>query len=228
MSKKTQGRKKIEIKKLENSSNKQVTFSKRRAGLFKKAGELSVLCGAHVAIIVFSGAGKAFCYGHPNVNAVLESYQHGLTSVVRADHDEAAGDLLVVECNKEYMEAEKEFQDLKRKATEIKQTANEKKNMMKAMNISEGFWWDEAVDMAVTDERDGEQYLKALEEVRGKVAARVHELKILNGIMTKTGPSIPEVDHWPLNHHMPFMTADTYFGNGQDVQFGSAYHDLGV
>ncbi|KAF4379402.1 hypothetical protein G4B88_022492 [Cannabis sativa] len=42
----TQGRQKIEIKKLEKKSNKQVTFSKRRSGLFKKAAELSVLCGS--------------------------------------------------------------------------------------------------------------------------------------------------------------------------------------
>ncbi|KAG7013790.1 Agamous-like MADS-box protein AGL61, partial [Cucurbita argyrosperma subsp. argyrosperma] len=51
---KTLGRQKIEIKKLEKKSSKQVTFSKRRARLFKKVGELSVLCGAEVAIIGFS------------------------------------------------------------------------------------------------------------------------------------------------------------------------------
>ncbi|KAM5566578.1 agamous-like MADS-box protein AGL62 [Rosa sericea] len=222
MSKKTQGRKKIEIKKLENSSNKQVTFSKRRAGIFKKAGELSVLCGAHVAIIVFSGAGKVFCYGHPNINAVLESYQNGLSSVVRVN--EEAGDLLVAEFNKEYVEAEKEFEDLKRKASGIKQMADEKKKMMKEMNMSEGFWWDEAVDLAMMDEREGEQYFKALEEVRRKVAARVDELKILNGTMM--GPPVPAVHHRLC--HVPFMTANNRFGNCQDVQFGSGYHDLGV
>ncbi|KAK7844080.1 agamous-like mads-box protein agl62 [Quercus suber] len=48
--KKTQGRQKIEVKQLEGTK-RQVTFSKRRAGLFKKASELCVLCGAEVAVL---------------------------------------------------------------------------------------------------------------------------------------------------------------------------------
>uniref|UniRef100_A0A803L776 MADS-box domain-containing protein n=1 Tax=Chenopodium quinoa TaxID=63459 RepID=A0A803L776_CHEQI len=40
------GRGKIEIKRIENPSNRQVTYSKRRHGIFKKAEEISVLCDA--------------------------------------------------------------------------------------------------------------------------------------------------------------------------------------
>ena len=54
------GRGKIEIKKIDNANNRQVTFSKRRAGLLKKAHELSVLCDAEVAVIIFSSTGKVF------------------------------------------------------------------------------------------------------------------------------------------------------------------------
>lgn len=54
------GRGKIEIKKIENLSSRQVTFSKRRGGLFKKAGELAVLCDAEVAVIIFSQTGKLY------------------------------------------------------------------------------------------------------------------------------------------------------------------------
>lgn len=54
------GRGKIEIKKIENASSRQVTFSKRRAGLLKKAHELAVLCDAEVAVIIFSNTGKLF------------------------------------------------------------------------------------------------------------------------------------------------------------------------
>ncbi|KAK7835589.1 mads-box protein svp [Quercus suber] len=39
-------REKIQIKKIDNATARQVTFSKRRRGLFKKAEELSVLCDA--------------------------------------------------------------------------------------------------------------------------------------------------------------------------------------
>ncbi|KAG8371970.1 hypothetical protein BUALT_Bualt12G0018200 [Buddleja alternifolia] len=54
------GRGKIEIKKIENVNSRQVTFSKRRGGLLKKAKELSVLCDAQVAVIIFSGTGKLY------------------------------------------------------------------------------------------------------------------------------------------------------------------------
>lgn len=58
--KKKMGRGKIEIKKIENTNSRQVTFSKRRAGLLKKAQELAILCDAEVAVIVFSNTGKIF------------------------------------------------------------------------------------------------------------------------------------------------------------------------
>ncbi|XP_031282840.1 MADS-box protein SVP-like [Pistacia vera] len=55
-------REKIKIKKIDNVTARQVTFSKRRRGLFKKAEELSVLCDAEVALIIFSATGKLFEY----------------------------------------------------------------------------------------------------------------------------------------------------------------------
>ena len=54
------GRGKIEIKKIENVNSRQVTFSKRRAGLLKKAKELAILCDAEVGVIVFSSTGKLY------------------------------------------------------------------------------------------------------------------------------------------------------------------------
>ncbi|KAG8373435.1 hypothetical protein BUALT_Bualt11G0024000 [Buddleja alternifolia] len=53
-------RERIQIKKIDNATARQVTFSKRRRGLFKKAEELSVLCDADVALIIFSSTGKLF------------------------------------------------------------------------------------------------------------------------------------------------------------------------
>ena len=55
-------RQKIEIKKIDSIAARQVTFSKRRRGLFKKAQELSTLCDAEIAITVFSATGKLFEY----------------------------------------------------------------------------------------------------------------------------------------------------------------------
>ncbi|KAK2969330.1 hypothetical protein RJ640_030871, partial [Escallonia rubra] len=61
----TMGRRKVEMKRIEDKSSRQVTFSKRRGGLMKKARELSVLCGVDVGVVVFSCSGKLydFCSG---------------------------------------------------------------------------------------------------------------------------------------------------------------------
>nr|QWX93761.1 MADS-box protein 22 [Cunninghamia lanceolata] len=56
------GRGKIEIKRIENATSRQVTFSKRRGGLLKKAQELAILCDADIALIIFSSTGKLFEY----------------------------------------------------------------------------------------------------------------------------------------------------------------------
>ncbi|KMT18680.1 hypothetical protein BVRB_2g028090 isoform A [Beta vulgaris subsp. vulgaris] len=70
------GRGRVELKRIENKINRQVTFAKRRNGLLKKAYELSVLCDAEVALIIFSNRGKLyeFCSG-PSMLKTLERYQ---------------------------------------------------------------------------------------------------------------------------------------------------------
>ena len=60
------GRGKIEIKRIENSTNRQVTFSKRRNGIIKKAREISVLCDAQVSVVIFSSSGKMSEYCSPS------------------------------------------------------------------------------------------------------------------------------------------------------------------
>ncbi|KAL5075082.1 hypothetical protein RYX36_014066 [Vicia faba] len=71
---KCQGRQKIEMKKMSNESNLQVTFSRRRSGLFKKASELCTLCDAQIALVVFSPSEKVFSFGHPNIDTVIDRY----------------------------------------------------------------------------------------------------------------------------------------------------------
>lgn len=60
------GRGKIEIKRIENSSNRQVTYSKRKNGILKKAKEISVLCDAQVSLIIFGASGKMHEYITPS------------------------------------------------------------------------------------------------------------------------------------------------------------------
>ncbi|KAF8377606.1 hypothetical protein HHK36_030988 [Tetracentron sinense] len=76
------GRVKLQIKKIENTTNRQVTFSKRRNGLIKKAYELSVLCDVDVALIMFSPSGRASLFsgkkrGSPkSIDSQMEEIQH--------------------------------------------------------------------------------------------------------------------------------------------------------
>ncbi|KAM3273431.1 hypothetical protein ACQJBY_042971 [Aegilops geniculata] len=69
------GRGRIEIKRIENTTSRQVTFCKRRNGLLKKAYELSVLCDAEVALIVFSSRGRLYEYSNKSVKATIDRYK---------------------------------------------------------------------------------------------------------------------------------------------------------
>ncbi|KAE8715032.1 Floral homeotic protein AGAMOUS [Hibiscus syriacus] len=77
---KKMGRGKIEIKRIENTTNRQVTFCKRRNGLLKKAYELSVLCDAEVALIVFSNRGRLYEYANNSVKATIDRYKKACDS----------------------------------------------------------------------------------------------------------------------------------------------------
>ncbi|KAL8459780.1 hypothetical protein ACS0TY_031629 [Phlomoides rotata] len=68
------GRRKVTMEKIEKEENLQVTFSKRRAGLFKKASELSTLCGAESAVVVFSPGEKPHSFGNPSVETITNRF----------------------------------------------------------------------------------------------------------------------------------------------------------
>ncbi|KAL6013469.1 hypothetical protein ACLOJK_003967 [Asimina triloba] len=74
--KQSRGRQKMEIKRIESEDARQVAFSKRHKGIFKKARELCILCEARIAVIVFSPAWKVFSFGHPSVGAVIQRLIH--------------------------------------------------------------------------------------------------------------------------------------------------------
>ncbi|XP_047338716.1 MADS-box protein SOC1-like [Impatiens glandulifera] len=68
---------KTQMRRIENATSRQVTFSKRRNGLLKKAFELSVLCDAKVALIVFSPKGKLYEFASSSMQETIERYnQH--------------------------------------------------------------------------------------------------------------------------------------------------------
>nr|AAD19360.2 AGAMOUS homolog transcription factor [Hyacinthus orientalis] len=93
------GRGKIEIKRIENTTSRQVTFCKRRNGLLKKAYELSVLCDAEVALIVFSTRGRLYEYSNSNsVKTTIERYKKACTDTTNTG--------TVSEANSQYYQQE--------------------------------------------------------------------------------------------------------------------------
>ncbi|GAA6020785.1 hypothetical protein JCM10207_001657 [Rhodosporidiobolus poonsookiae] len=70
------GRRKISIAPIQDERNRQVTFLKRKNGLFKKAYELGVLCSADVAVVVFNANGKLFEFHSGDMDRILLRYSH--------------------------------------------------------------------------------------------------------------------------------------------------------
>ncbi|XP_056845706.1 agamous-like MADS-box protein AGL29 [Raphanus sativus] len=54
-----------------------VTFSKRKNGIYNKLSELSILCGADVGFLIYSGSGKPFTFGSPSFDVVAQRFLHG-------------------------------------------------------------------------------------------------------------------------------------------------------
>eukprot|EP00257_Ricinus_communis_P014401 XP_015572064.1 agamous-like MADS-box protein AGL65 isoform X1 [Ricinus communis] len=79
------GRVKLKIKRLESTSNRQVTYSKRRNGILKKAKELSILCDIHIVLLMFSPTGKPTLFhgDHSNIEDVIAKFSQ-LTPQERA------------------------------------------------------------------------------------------------------------------------------------------------
>ena len=70
------GRKKIRIERIADERNRQVTFTKRKNGLMKKAMELSVLCDCQIALVIFNSNNKLFQYSSGDINQVLTRFKN--------------------------------------------------------------------------------------------------------------------------------------------------------
>lgn len=162
----SRGRQKIEIKRREKVDDRRVTFTKRRTGLFEKAAELCVLCGAKVAIVTFSEGRKAFCFGNPELDSVLEAYLRGRSPGEIAPSNSYIQ--LLDESKRLYLEASRGLEMEKAKW----------KSTVQLANGPAGFWWDHPVDDLGPDEL--EFYQNALEKSMNSVARKLEEFDSQN------------------------------------------------
>ncbi|KAL5760222.1 hypothetical protein ACOSP7_018725 [Xanthoceras sorbifolium] len=107
------GRGRVELKRIENKINRQVTFAKRRNGLLKKAYELSVLCDAEVALIIFSNRGKLyeFC-SSSSMLKTLERYQK--CNYGAPEPNVSTREALELSSQQEYMKLKARYEALQR------------------------------------------------------------------------------------------------------------------
>ncbi|KAL4291718.1 hypothetical protein GQ457_14G020930 [Hibiscus cannabinus] len=105
--------------KMTNESHLLATFSKRRAGLFKKASELSTLCAAEVVIVVFSPAKKVYSFGHPSADVVITrflSQERPETSEIEANRSDNMIDLQMY-----FDQVMSQLDDVKKRGDELRE-----------------------------------------------------------------------------------------------------------
>ncbi|KAJ4826287.1 hypothetical protein Tsubulata_040488 [Turnera subulata] len=70
----TKGKQKIDMKEIDSKDKKLITFSKRKSGIYKKAGELSTLTGVEVGVVIFSPAGKPFSFATSSIDCMANRF----------------------------------------------------------------------------------------------------------------------------------------------------------
>ncbi|XP_021754068.1 MADS-box protein SOC1-like isoform X1 [Chenopodium quinoa] len=102
---------KTQMKRIENDSSRQVTFSKRRNGLLKKAFELSVLCDAEVALIIFSPTGKLYEFASSSATRTIDRYQKHMKEL-RGVKSKVSSDRNMLQFKEDAHELEKKLKSL--------------------------------------------------------------------------------------------------------------------
>ncbi|PKA57200.1 MADS-box transcription factor 32 [Apostasia shenzhenica] len=145
------GRGRMEIKKIENPTQRQSTFYKRRDGLFKKARELAVLCDVDLLLLLFSSSGKLYHYHSPtvpNVQELIERYEKAVEKKVLED---GSG-------------------DERREMEEVGRLCEALEREMRFMQV------DEKEDYSLADLQMVERNLEAaINKVRGEMETKIHK-----------------------------------------------------
>ncbi|XP_075103150.1 agamous-like MADS-box protein AGL62 [Nicotiana tabacum] len=191
------GRKKIKIAKIEIKNHLQVTFSKRRSGLFKKASELCTLCGVEIAIIVFSPAKNIYSFGHPNVESIIDRF------LSRNPHPIISNRLHFVEGQRHV-----NILDLNLKLTqilaqlEVEKKKGETLDQMRKTRQNE-YWWEAPISKLALHELE---HLKdSMEDLNKNVTT--HQNSICSSFIAN---GVGIFDNYDIK---PFMDASNYTHN---------------
>ncbi|XP_050363721.1 MADS-box protein SVP [Argentina anserina] len=161
-------RDKIQIRKIDNATARQVTFSKRRRGLLKKAEELSVLCDADIALIIFSSTGKLFEYASSSMKEILE--RHRLHSKNLGKLEQPSLELQLVE-NSNYSRLSKE---IAAKSHQLRQMRGEE---LHGLNLEELQQLEKSLESGLgrVNEKKGEKIMREITELQKNAIHLIEE-----------------------------------------------------
>ncbi|XP_055814802.1 agamous-like MADS-box protein AGL62 [Solanum dulcamara] len=172
MTRRSMGRQRVDMVKMKKESNLQVTFSKRRAGLFKKASELCTLCGAEIAIVVFSPGNKVFSFGHPSVDTLVERFLGGN---LPPPNNDVHNQLIVSHRNAG-------LRELNAKLTNIEGVLQMEKNRGESLKEirrrANGRWWESPIEELSLFQL--QQLREALEILKQKVEKEAQQQQMVN------------------------------------------------
>ncbi|KAK9941745.1 hypothetical protein M0R45_007440 [Rubus argutus] len=216
--KSSQGRQKIPIAKIAKRTNLQVTFSKRRSGLFKKASELCTLCGVEVAIIVFSPAKKPYSFGHPEVDSLLDRF---LARNPNFNISLADSSLQLGKAHKNASAHELNMQ-LTRISNQVEAERKRGESLDKMSKASE-CWWENPVDELGLDEL---QILEAaMEDLKKNVNDQANRIWMESSNTTTANNSAPFFVKNNAHHLFESSPSSDQVGSGSII-IPSAY-DIG-
>lgn len=154
-------RERIQIKKIDNATARQVTFSKRRRGLFKKAEELSVLCDADVAVIIFSSTGKLFEFSSSSMKEILE--RHNLHSKNLEKLEQPSLELQLVEDST----CSRLSKEVAEKSHQLRQMRGED---LRGLNIDELLQLEKSLEVGLSCviEKKGEKIMNEITDLQRK------------------------------------------------------------
>ncbi|CAN1122628.1 Agamous-like MADS-box protein AGL62 [Linum perenne] len=163
--KKTRGRQKIEMRKIEKQSDKMITFSKRRGGIYKKASELVAMTGCKIGFLVFSPAGKAFTFAHPSFDYIANRFRRPEQLEPMAENLEDLMQARVDQLAERYSESRDVFRAEQKKEVILK-------GLVAGKPMDN--WWNRSVDDVAPEEIQGLE--NAFLEVFNRVVQRKRDI----------------------------------------------------
>ncbi|CAD6267788.1 unnamed protein product [Miscanthus lutarioriparius] len=181
------GRGKVEVRRIENIVSRQVTFSKRRRGLAKKARELAVLCDADVALLIFSDKGRLhdFASHGSSMERILGRYERYLLC---EDRD-------VTEDYPEESQGNMSYDHI-RLRSKLEALQKSQRNLMgeqlESLTFREVQQLEHQIDSALRNirSRKGDILLNSIEELRNKEAFLMEQNSILEKEKAALGESL--------------------------------------